>query len=152
MALNEVIKELISDKESLKIVASQNKEGVINAVPKGSVEVTGNNEITYVEILESGNSYKNIVYSIWFNKPVSITIIGKNKETYLLSGHVQRVLTCGTEYENYYRKYKETKGFDIAAAVKIDIDSVLDLNINELIDKQRKEHPFYIHYDSIVAV
>lgn len=152
MAISNELIELIKEKSTLKIVSSQNKDGEINAVPKGSLEVTGENELTYVEILESSNSYKNIVYSIWFDKPVSVTIVGDNKETYILHGRVQRVLTCGREFENYYKKYKDARGFDIAAAVKLDIKSVRKLDLSKLIDDQKQEHPFFSHYDSLALV
>ena len=148
MAISQALKELIADKETLKIVSNQNADGIINSTPKGSLEVTGENELTYVEILESSRSYKNSVYSIWFDKPVSVLIIGKNRETWLLQGKIQRILTCGSAFEEYYRCYKK-RDFDIAAAVRIDVTEIRELKLSDLIAKQKEEHPFFSHYDSL---
>ncbi|MBP5565140.1 MAG: hypothetical protein J6X45_05405 [Lachnospiraceae bacterium] len=149
--LNEELIKLIGDKESIKVVSSNDREGIINSAPKGSLEISGENELTYVEVLESSTSYHNIVYSIWFDKKVSVLVIGKNRESYLIHGHVKKILTCGREYEEYYKKYQEARGFDIAAAVRIVADDVIDLNLAKAIEKQKAEHPFFSHYDSIAV-
>ena len=149
--LNEELKSLIENKNSIKVVSTQDKEGVINSAPKGSLQISADDELTYVEILESSKSYSNIVYSIWFDKKVSVLVVGENKETYLIHGHVKKILTCGREYEEYYRKYQEARGFDIAAAVKLTVEDVQDLNLAKGIEKQKKEHPFFSHYDSLAV-
>lgn len=146
--INEELKNLIADKNSLKIVSNQNREGLINSAPKGSLEVSGEDEITYVEILESSSSYRNTVYSIWFDKEVTVLVVGEQKETYLLHTKVKKILTCGTEFEEYYRKYKDLRGFDIAGVVKLTVENVKDLNLAKLIELQKEEHPFFSHYDS----
>ena len=147
--INEELRRLIEDRESIKVVSSINREGIINSAPKGSLEISGKDELTYVEILESSKSYRNIVYSIWFDKKISILIVGKDRESYQIQGSVKKILTCGTEYEEYYRKYQGARGFDIAAVVKIKIEDINDLNLVKGIEKQKKEHPFFSHYDSI---
>ena len=149
--LNEELKSLIENKNSIKVVSTQDKEGVINSAPKGSLQISADDELTYVEILESSKSYSNVVYSIWFDKKVSVLVVGENKETYLIHGHVKKILTCGREYEEYYRKYQEARGFDIAAAVKLTVEDVQDLNLAKGIEKQKKEHPFFSHYDSLAV-
>ena len=105
--LNEELKNLIENKNSIKVVSTQDKEGVINSAPKGSLQISADDELTYVEVLESSKSYSNVVYSIWFDKKVSVLVVGENKEAYLIHGHVKKILTCGREYEEYYRKYQE---------------------------------------------
>lgn len=147
--INEELKKLIEDKNTIKVVSSQNREGIINSAPKGSLEISGDNELTYVEVLESSKSYRNIVYSIWYDKKVSVLVVGADRETYLIHGHVKKILTCGSEYEEYYKRYQEARGFDIAAAVKLEIETVDNLNLAEKIKKQKEEHPFFTHYDSI---
>ena len=150
--LNEELIGLIGNKNSIKIVSSLDKEGVINSAPKGSLEISADNELTYVEVLESSKSYSNIVYSIWFDKAVSVLVVGENREAYLIHGHVKKILACGREYEEYYRRYQEARGFDIAAAVKLSVDDVQDLNLAKGIERQKKEHPFFSHYDSLAVV
>jgi general stress protein 26 len=149
--LNEELKNLIENKNSIKVVSTQDKEGVINSAPKGSLQISADDELTYVEVLESSKSYSNVVYSIWFDKKVSVLVVGENKEAYLIHGHVKKILTCGREYEEYYRKYQEARGFDIAAAVKLTVEDVKDLNLAKGIEKQKTEHPFFSHYDSLAV-
>lgn len=147
--IKEELKRIMEDQGSLKIVSSQNRDGVIHSVPKGSLEISGEDELTYVEVLESSASYRNIVYSIWFDKKVSVLVVGEQKEAYLIHGHVRKILTSGREYEGYYRNLQETRGFDIAAVVRIAVEDVKDLNLAKAIEKQKAEHPFFQHYDSI---
>lgn len=147
--ISEELRKLIESKESLKIVSTQNREGIINSAPKGSLEISGEGELTYVEVLESSSSYRNVIYSIWFDKEVSVLVIGENKETYLIHGLVKKVLTSGREYESYYRRWKEARGFDIAAVVRLTVKEVKDLNLSKGIARQKEEHPFFQHYDSI---
>ena len=145
------LKKLIEKKNSIKVVSSQDKEGVINSAPKGSLQVSADDELTYVEVLESSKSYSNAVYSIWFDKKVTVLVIGEDKESFLIHGCIKKILTCGREYEAYYSKYQEAKGFDIAAVVKIKVEDVQDLNLAKGIERQKKEHPFFSHYDSLAV-
>ena len=149
--INEELKKLIENKNSIKVVSTQDKEGVINSAPKGSLQISSDDELTYVEVLEASKSYSNAVYSIWFDKKVSVLVIGEDKESYLIHGSIKRILTCGQEYEEYYRKYQEAKGFDIAAVVKISVEDIHDLNLAKGIERQKKEHPFFSHYDSLAV-
>ena len=149
MSINNKLKALFEDKETIKIVSNQGEDGVINSTPKGSLEITGEEELSYVEILESSRSYKNSVYSIWFDKPVSVLIIGKNRETFLLTASIERIHTCGELFEKYYSRYKEIRGFDIAGVVRLKITEIRELDLTALIEQQKVEHPFFVHYDSI---
>ena len=149
--INEELKSLIENKNSIKVVSSQDRNGEINSAPKGSLQISADNELTYVEVLESSKSYSNAVYSIWFDKNVSVLVIGEDKESFLIHGRIKKILTCGREYEEYYSKYQEAKGFDIAAVVKIKAEDVLDLNLAKGIERQKKEHPFFSHYDSLAV-
>lgn len=149
--ISEEVKKIIQNKNSIKVVSSQDKEGVINSAPKGSLQVSEDDELTYVEVLESSKSYSNAVYSIWFDKKISVLVVGEDRESYLIHGHVKKILTCGREYEEYYRKYQEAKGFDIAGVVKISVEDVQDLNLAKAIERQKKEHPFFSHYDSLAV-
>ncbi len=84
-------------------------------------------ELQYAELFEASRSYRNVTASLWFDKKVSVLILGPNREAYEVRGSVRRILIAGRKFEQVYRKLREEKGFDIAAVVTITPEEVEDL-------------------------
>jgi len=145
------VKNIVADSGSLKIVSTLNENGSIHSAPKGSLKVNAAGQLEYVEVLESSSSYKNVVRSLWFDKKVTVLVIGAEKRSYEITGNIKRILTSGRYFENSYNAILEKIGHGIAAVIQIDIESVNDFDISKRIERQEREHFFFTHLDRLAV-
>ncbi|MCL1967157.1 MAG: hypothetical protein FWF67_04680 [Fibromonadales bacterium] len=145
------VRDIVADSGSLKIVSTLNENGTIHSAPKGSLKVNEAGQLEYVEVLESSSSYKNVVRSLWFDKKVTVLVIGVDKRSYEITGNIKRILTSGRHFENAYKAILEKRGFGIAAVIQIDVESVADLDISKGIERQKREHFFFTHLDRLAV-
>ena len=144
MASFKEIESLVNDPQSIKILVTVSADGIVHAVPKGTIHTDEAGNIEYAELFESSQSYRNITASLWFNKKAAILIIA-----YEVSGSIKTILVAGRKFEEAYKKIEAEKGFDIAAVIKIVPESVEDLNPRKKFAEQEETHFFYKHLDRI---
>lgn len=104
--LTEELKEIIGEKNTLKSIATVSNNGIPHVVYKGSIHVE-DDMIVFDELLESSQNTKNLVYSLWFDKKVSINILSADKRSFEIIGKPIKVTTCGHKFEAVYTKLQE---------------------------------------------
>jgi hypothetical protein len=145
------VQDAVADPGGVKVVSTLNENGTIHSAPKGTLTVNAAGQLEYLEVLESSASYKNTVRSLWFDKKVTVLIVGSDRKAFEIVGTVKRILVAGQQYEDAYNAFLERKGFGIAAIIQIDIDSVTDLDISIGIERQKREHFFFTHLDRLAV-
>jgi len=145
------VQSIVADSGSLKIVSTLNENGSIHSVPKGTLKVNASGQLEYAEVLESSSSYKNVVRSLWFDKKVTVLVIGADKRSYEITGNIKRILTCGRYFEDAYKAFLEKRGHGIAAVIQIDIESVINSDISKRFERQEQEHFFFTHLDRLAV-
>jgi len=145
------VRDTVANSGSLKIVSTLNENGTIHSAPKGTLKVNASGQFEYTEVLESSSSYKNVVRSLWFDKKVTVLVIGIDKRSYEIVGNIKRILTAGRYFEDAYKAFLEKRGRGIAAVIQIDVESVTDLDISKGIERQEREHFFFTHLDRLAV-
>lgn len=146
--INDKIKELLKQKDTLKVVASVDKEGIPHVTFKGTVNVNEEGQITFLEILESSQTNRNLTNSIWFEKIVAITILGTDKTSYQIKGIPKRAIISGPLFEETYIRVQEKFGdVDLAAIWVIDPVEVREETFQARLEEERKQFPIIGHLD-----
>ncbi|MFL0195257.1 hypothetical protein ACJDU8_06705 [Clostridium sp. WILCCON 0269] len=143
------IKNIINNSETTKILATVGINGIPHTSVKQTIHINEEGNIEYVELFESSQSYRNITGSIWYDKKVSIAICGKNKESYTIIGRPVKILITGRYFEEIYSDILEKLGFDMAAVVIIEPESIENQSPRDKFEKQEKDKPFFKHLDRI---
>ncbi|MDR3284032.1 MAG: hypothetical protein LBS97_02510 [Treponema sp.] len=149
LKLEEDVIRLINDPETVKAVASADKNGVVHLVYKGSVSVTPEGTIQFLELNETSQTNKNLVYSLWFNRLISITVAGKDRRSYQIKGLPVRTIIAGKEFERQYVAVRERLGGDA------DLSAVWIIEPREIREEtpavrraaERAEYPLIGHLD-----
>lgn len=91
---------------------------------------------------------KNLVYSIWFEKEVSLSLLGKNGEIYRVSAKPYQALIAGHRFEEAYINAQEEFGeeTDLSTVWLLDVTAVEDDTYEAA---REKEHPYLMHMDHI---
>ena len=152
VVISEELKSGISDPESIKVLATKNRNGEVHVAAKGSISLTEDGSIRYLELLESSQTNKNLTYALWFDQKVAINIITKDRRSYQIKGIPRRALVFGREFEEYYKTVVEKDPEnDLAAVYFIEPVEVREESYSVRREEQRKEHPLYLHLDRVAA-
>ena len=151
--INKEVKELLSDKETLKVLATTDASGVPHAVIKQSLFLNENGQLAYLELIESSKTNKNLVASIWFNQKVSIVLKGKDGQSYEIIGTPVRALVTGPVFQKHYVEVRQKLGdVDLAAVWIINPESVRNQSFVVRRDEEDIRHPTFKHLDRIAKV
>jgi len=146
------IKQIINDPKTVKIIGTVGIEGAPHTAVKQSLHINDAGKLEYIELFESSKSYRNITGSLWYDKKVSISLIGENRESYTIFGSPDRILIAGREFEKVYTKTLEEKGYDIAAIITITPEIIERNDPKEKFEKQDSSRLFYKHLDRLKKV
>lgn len=152
MALQiEEIKKIMEDKESIVTISAVGKSG--NPYTEISKKLVSREDgrLAYYELLESSQLQKNLVYSLWFNKEVSINVIGKDRKNYTITGKPYRAIIAGHEFEEEYVKAQEEFGekTDLSTVWLIDVIGLQEDTYEVAKKREEEEHPYLMHMDHI---
>lgn len=148
--ISESIKELIEDENSIKLLTTVGKNGIPHAVIKNSLYVNKDGNLEYFELLEGSWTNKNLVYSLWFDKKVTITVITSDKRSFLIQGKPYKTIVAGKKFQEKYEIVKKwNKDSELAAIWVIEPESVKEETYLVRKEEERIQNPYYIHLDSI---
>lgn len=125
--LPEVLVNLLKDPESVKVLATTDGEGAPHAVVKGSITTLDGETIVFNEGLDTNESNKNLVRSIWFGGTVAINVT-KGAVSYQIKGKPYKCLITGPVFKEFLVRARERRGpeADIAAVWLVTPEEVRD--------------------------
>ena len=109
--LHEGVAALLRDPEAIKVLGTADENGVPHVVRKGSLTLLDDGNVAYGEALDSSQTNKNMVRSIWFDKTVSITVI-KGDVSYQIKGRPYKCVITGPLFHEFLLRARRRKGPD----------------------------------------
>jgi hypothetical protein len=146
-SINE-IKELIESPDSVKVLGTVDPKGQVHTAVKQSFSVNSKGNLEYLELFESSRSYRNLVFSLWHEKLVSLSVLGAGGQSYRISGRPDRILVSGNKFELAYKKLLP-KGYDLAAVIEIKAQTIEDETPDLKFKHQEEAHYFFKHLDRL---
>lgn len=149
--ITDEIKQAINAKDSIKVIGTISKEGIPHVTVKSSLSVTEDGKLTFFELLEKSQTQKNLVYSLWFDKTVTINVITADKKSYQLKGIPKKAVTSGRDFQNVYIKIQEAAGrdVDLSAIWYIEVDEMEEETFQVRRDKLEAQYPYELHVDRL---
>jgi hypothetical protein len=151
--LNPEVAALLSRSGTLNVLTTVDDRGMPHTVPVASLRVGEDGNLVLLELLESSRTSRNLIRSLWYDRPVSVLIVGSNRETYQIHGLPLKTYVSGPVYQREYVAIRKRLGdVDLAAVWIIRPDQIHD---ESHIARQRQErdlHPFFAHLDRLVKV
>lgn len=148
--ISQEVKDIIKDKDAIKVLASVDPSGNPHVVVKGSISVNEDGKIVYLELLESSRTNKNLVNSLWFDKKVAINVISQDNQSFQIKGKPVKILVAGHVYEEFYKQaQEEDPENDLAAVYIIEPEEITEETYSKRKETEEKKHPLYIHLDRL---
>jgi hypothetical protein len=148
--ITQEIRDIFADKDSIKVLATSDEHGVPHVVAKGSLFISDEGDVVYLELLEKTVTGRNMTHSLWFDRKVAVNVISKDGRSFQIKGIPYKTLIAGKEYEKYYvEAEKRNPENDLTAVYFIKPDEVREETYPVRLKQQREKHPLYVHLDKI---
>lgn len=148
--LNEKLISDINNPATLKSVTAVLKSGVPHTVYKGSLHINDDGNIEFNDIFESSKINEALVYSIWFDKYITVNILTEDKRSYEIIGKPLLSITQGKYFEEVYKRLKYEKDSDLNAIWIVEPLELREETFFVRKENQEKEYPFLKHLDRVV--
>ena len=144
------VRELLEDTATVGTIATLDESGAPHAVPSPFLHLDPDGRLVHLELLETSNTHRNLLRSIWFDRPVTVSLSGTGGSVTVVKGRIHKVHVSGPLFSSYYRKVREQLGdADLAGVWLIDAQEIIDETY--ALRKAREEalHPFFRHLDRL---
>ncbi|MDR1136844.1 MAG: hypothetical protein LBK91_00850 [Synergistaceae bacterium] len=148
--LPDEIVSLFGAPDTVKVLSTTDNRGVPHSVVKNSLRADDDGNLAYLEMIESSDTNSNMTGSLWFDRQVSILLIGANGASWQIKGSPERCLVAGPVFEAHYREIREKQGdVDLAAVWVITPEEVRDESFDARFAEESAAHPMFLHLDRI---
>jgi hypothetical protein len=136
--------DLLASMDSVKILATLNEDGTASIETNPTIDTLDGRTIILSEELEKSSGSKNLVRSIWFDKPVTI-FAQKGVIHYEVHTKVNRCLIVGKIFDEMLKRARQIGGSDadIAAAWELIPEKVRNVSPDLLRLEQKSAHPYF---------
>jgi len=87
--------------------------------------------LLYLVVEEASDANKTMVNAIWFDRPVSVLLLGGDGQSLAVRGRVARNHFTGPLFLEHYLRLRDTTGEDLASVWEITLDEVYDPGARE---------------------
>jgi hypothetical protein len=147
--LSDQARDLLARPDTIKVLASVDVAGVPHVTFKQSLALNEEGQLQYWEILESSQTNKNLTVSIWFQKPVAISLLGADHSSRQIKGVARRAIISGPQFEKTYQQVRESLGpqADLSTIWIIDPLEEREETLSVRIAEERRDFPLIGHLD-----
>ena len=131
----EELKKLLEMPGTVKVLGTVDDKGIPHVVLKDSMKLLDDGTFAYAEDLDSSESNKNMVRSIWFDKFVSINI-SKGEKSYQIIGKPKKCLITGPLFKEFLIRERAGNDSDIQS---VWIITPLEVRNQSRIERRKEE-------------
>ena len=98
--LSKEVVELLQDKQTVKVISTVSDTGELNASIKGSLMALEDGNLAYMELLETSQTQRNVLWAHLWNKSVSVLVYNPgNNQCYKIKGEPVKFLIMGPVWD-----------------------------------------------------
>jgi hypothetical protein len=147
------IRGLLDDPATVGTIATLDESGAPHAVPSPFLRLDTDGRFVHLELLETSTTHRNLLRSIWFEHPVTVSLSGTGSRVTVVKGRVHKVHVSGPLFSSYYREVREQLGdVDLAGVWLIEPQEVIDETYALRKAREEELHPFFRHLDRLAIV
>src|SRR6266568_4462238 len=93
--LRKLIVTLLEDTATSASIATLDESGAPRSVPSHFLRLDEKGRLVHLELLETSTTHRNLLRSIWFERPVSVTLNGRNGRVLVITGRTYKTHVSG---------------------------------------------------------
>jgi hypothetical protein len=143
--------ELFYAPGTVKVLATVDDRGTPSAHVDPSLKLDPEGNVVHLERFESSRTNRNLVRSIWFDQPVTVTLSSHDGHAYEVQGVAVRAHVSGPVFQSHYAALRRQLGdVDLAAVWIIEPREVRDESSAARQRHEEEKHPTFVHLDRLV--
>lgn len=148
MKLSEEVIAMLKNPDTVKVLGTKDKNGVVHTVFKDSLYVDEDGNLCLLEYLETSQTNRNLTYAIWFHQLVSVTLLSPEKESYQIKGFPKKVYITGKRFEETYREVvSRSEVLDLSGIWVIEPQEIRLETLKPRAEEEREKYPIVGHMD-----
>ena len=149
--LSPEIIDLLNDPATVKVLATTDGEGRPHAVVRPRLHVAADGRLHLPELLETSTTGRNLLGSLWYDRPVAIALQGRDGRSIEISGRPVRTHITGPLFQDHYRRLRAELGdVGLAAVWELTAEAVNDAAFASRQARQDTERPTLTHLDRLL--
>ncbi len=146
-----IIRELLDDTGTTKIVATTTEDGSPYAVTSPFLHLNHDGFFVHLELLETSITNKNLLRDLWYDKKAAINLTGKDGRSFLVKGVPVKAIISGPVFSEYYNKVQQALGdADLSTVWLIKPVEIINETYRERKIEEESQYPFSVHLDRLV--
>jgi len=143
---------LLASPSVTAVIATLDESGAPHAVPSPYLRLDDRGFLVHLELLETSTSHRNLVRSIWFERPVGITLTTVDGQVATIRGRAHKAHVSGPYFSQQYRELRGRLGdVDLAAVWLIEPQLFSDETYQTRKAREEELHPFHRHLDRLAV-
>lgn len=149
---HDLIATLLADQATHASIATLDEGGVPYSVPSPFLALDDLGRLVHLELLETSTTHRNLLRSIWFERPVSVTLTHQDGRVLVVAGRAYKAHVSGPLFSAYYQQVRSSLGdADLAAVWLIEPQQVRDETYRHRKTREEELHPFHRHLDRLAV-
>jgi hypothetical protein len=150
LSLEPRVRALLDDPATIKILATSDRAGRPHAIVADDLlQVDADGRLLYLERLEGSPTQRNLVASLWFDRPVAVSL-RREDASFEIVGRAVKTLVTGPVFRRHYEAVRtRDPEADLAAVWLIEPDAVEEHSYAHRRARQEAERPFLTHLDRL---
>ncbi len=150
--LRQLIGTLLEDSGTTSSIATLDENGVPLSMPSPFLRLDKQGRLVHLELLETSRTHRNLLRSIWFERPVSVTISHQNGRVLVITGTPCKAHVSGPLFSSYYSEVRSCLGdADLVAVWLIEPQRTDDETYRTRKEFEEARHPFHLHLDRLAV-
>jgi hypothetical protein len=144
------VSRLLSDATTIKALSTVSADGVPHIEIPYALYAGDDGTLHYPELLESSETNRNLVRSIWFDAQVAIVLQSEDGQTIHIKGTVLKLHITGPLFQRHYSAIRDQLGdVDLAGVWVIRPDEIVDQSFAVAQAREAADHPVFVHLDRL---
>ena len=151
LTLQPIIRQLLEDTGTTKIVATTTEDGSPYAVISPFLHLNHEGLFVHLELLETSITNRNLLRNLWFDRKTAINLSGKDGRSVLVKGVPLKAIISGPIFSEYYNKVRKALGdADLSTVWLIKPVEIINETYSERKIEEESQYPFSVHLDRLV--
>jgi hypothetical protein len=143
---------LLASPSVTAVISTLDETGAPHAVPSPHLRLDEKGFFVHLELLETSASHRNLVRSIWFERPVGVTLTTGDGQVAVIRGRAHKAHVSGPYFSEQYRELRSRLGdVDLAAVWLIEPQLISDETYQTRKAQEEELHPFHRHLDRLAV-
>jgi hypothetical protein len=150
--LNDEIKRGLAEGGFTAVLATVGKDGAVHSSFKNTFKLREDGNLVFDEIIETSQTNRNLVYSIWFKKTVSISMLYGNGRCWHITGRPIYAIVAGKEFSSHYTAIRKDLGdVDLSTVWVIEPLEFYEQSLEKRRLEEEAAHPLLKHLDRLTV-